>query len=152
MASLLELYLQVPQENRNALVMKLPKALNEGRIEDCRDVLKQFFASIPYKLIGKMENYYQTVVHIVFSMFGLSCHSEVRTAAGCIDALVETKNFVYCFEFKVDKSADKALAQIDSKEYLLPWKGGGKQLFKVGVNFNTKKKNIDDFKYAVEER
>jgi hypothetical protein len=56
---------------------------------------------------------------------------------------------VYCFEFKLDKTADEALAQIDTKEYLLPWMGSGKKMFKVGVNFDSKKRNIGEWKYEI---
>jgi hypothetical protein len=55
---------------------------------------------------------------------------------------VETKNQVYCFEFKLNGTVQDALAQIDSKEYLLPWQGSGKKLFKVGVAFDYGKRNI----------
>jgi hypothetical protein len=68
-----------------------------------------------------------------------------------MDSLVEVKNFVYCFEFKLDRTADEALEQIDTKKYLLPWTGSGKKLFKVGVNFDSEKKNIGDWKYATVE-
>ena len=113
------------------------------------DVIRQYLAGIPYDIIKETENYYQTVVHLMFTMFGLNCRSEVRHAAGRIDTLVETNNFVYCFEFKLDKGADEALAQIDTKDYLLPWKGTGKNLFKVGVDFDRKKRNIGEWKYTV---
>ncbi|GHU46599.1 hypothetical protein FACS1894200_00470 [Spirochaetia bacterium] len=56
------------------------------------------------------------------------------------------KKFVYCFEFKLNGTAKEALAQIDTKEYLLPWKGSGKKLFKVGVVFDTEKRNISAWK------
>ena len=79
-------------------------------------------------------------------MLGARCRSEVRIASGRIDTLVETKNFVYCFEFKLRGSAEKALTQIDTKEYLLPWKGNGKTLFKIGVTFNHKNRNIGGWK------
>ncbi|MDR2095933.1 MAG: PD-(D/E)XK nuclease domain-containing protein, partial [Treponema sp.] len=96
----------------------------------------------------KDEKYYQTVVHLIFRMLGLRCRSEVRIAAGRIDTLVETKRYVYCFEFKLEGSAEAALEQIDRKEYLLPWKGGGKQLVKVGVAFDYEKRNIGGWKAA----
>ncbi|MDR3013510.1 MAG: PD-(D/E)XK nuclease domain-containing protein [Chitinispirillales bacterium] len=108
-------------------------------------------AGVPYDIIEKTENYYRTVVHLIFNLLGLNCLSEVRTSDGRMDSLVETKNFVYCFEFKIDKTADEALAQIDTKEYLLPWMGSGKKLFKVGVNFDSEKRNIGEWKYAAIE-
>jgi hypothetical protein len=79
-------------------------------------------------------------------MLGLNCRSEVRIASGRIDTLVETKNYMYCFEFKLDGTVQEALAQIDGKEYLLPWEGSGKALFKIGVEFDHKKNNIGDWK------
>ena len=86
-------------------------------------------------------------------MLGFDCRSEVRIAAGRIDTLVETEDHVFCFEFKLDKGdiksrADEALAQIDAKEYLLPWTGSGKRLFKVGVSFDGGKRNIGGWKAA----
>ncbi|MDR1565978.1 MAG: PD-(D/E)XK nuclease domain-containing protein, partial [Treponema sp.] len=64
-------------------------------------------------------------IYLIFRMFGLNCLSELRTADGRIDALVETKKYVYCFEFKLDGSAEDALRQINGKEYLLQWKNTG---------------------------
>jgi hypothetical protein len=78
-------------------------------------------------------------------MLGFNCRSEVKIADGRIDTLVETINFVYCFEFKLDGTAAKALAQIDTKEYTFPWTGSGKRVFKVGVSFDFKKRNIKDW-------
>jgi hypothetical protein len=80
-------------------------------------------------------------------MLGLNCRPEVCTSDGRLDALVETKNFVYCFEFKIDKTADEAMEQINKKDYLLQWKDNGKKLFKVGVNFDSEKRNIGEWKY-----
>ena len=63
---------------------------------------------------------------------------------------METKDYVYCFEFKLNGSAEEALAQIDTKDYLLPWKGSGKKLFKVGVNFDHEKRNIGEWKITID--
>jgi hypothetical protein len=126
-------------------------AIYKGKVDDMMNALKPLMASIPYDLITKNENenYYQTVIHLVFTMMGLQCRSEVRTADGCIDTLLETSNFVYCFEFKLDGTAQTALDQIDSKDYLLPWQGSGKKLIKVGVNFDREKRNIGEWKVGI---
>jgi hypothetical protein len=144
--SLLEYYLKPPDGNFRSLSTQFPLALLKGDIDTAMNAVKIFFASIPYDIIKETENYYQTVIHLVFTMLGVNCHSEVRIASGRIDTLAETKNFVYCFEFKLNGTAEEALRQIDTKEYLLPWAGSGKKLFKVGVNFDTKKRNIDEWK------
>jgi hypothetical protein len=111
-------------------------------------MLPPFFASIPYDIQIKDEKYYQTVVYLIFRMLGLRSRSEVRIAASRIDTLVEMGKYGYCFEFKLNGTVDEALAQIDSKDYLLPWDGSGKQLFKIGVSFDYEKRNIGAWKAA----
>ena len=146
--SLLDQYLQPSYEASCGLSTKLPAALFKGNIDEAMNALKSFLASIPYDIIKESENYYETAIHLIFSMLGLNCRSEVRIASGRIDTLVETKKFVYCFEFKLNGTAEEALAQIDTKEYLLPWRGSGKKLFKVGVDFEPEKRNIGEWKTA----
>jgi hypothetical protein len=148
--ALLEQYFQAPGMDMNALATTLPRALIKGDIEGAMNSLPPFFAAIPYDIQLKDEKYYQTVVHLVFRMLGLRCQSEVRTSAGRIDTQVETKSHVYCFEFKLNGTAEEALAQIDSKEYLLPWRGSGKRLVKVGVSFDYEKRNIGEWKISAE--
>jgi len=147
--SLVGQYLSVPSDDAQALVKKLPKAFHSGDIEGAIDAMRSFLASIPYEIIAASESYYETAVFLIFKMLGLRCHAEIRTSYGRIDTLVETNDSVYCFEFKLDKSADEALRQIDSKEYLLPWAGSGKKLFKVGVAFDSKKRNIGEWRVEV---
>jgi len=144
--SLLEHYAPAPEAASGSLATRLLDAFYDGDVDSAMGVLKTFFAAIPYDIIRESENYYQTAVHLIFTMLGLKCRSEVRIAAGRIDTLVETEDTVYCFEFKLDKTADEALAQIDSREYLLPWTGSGKRLLKVGVSFDGDKRNIGEWK------
>jgi hypothetical protein len=144
--SLLKQYLQPSDEASRGLNTQLPQAFLKGDIETAMNSLKSFLASIPYDIIKENENYYETAVHLIFAMLGLNCRSEVRIASGRIDTLVETKHFVYCFEFKMHGTAEEALAQIDTKEYLLPWEGDGKKLFKIGVEFDREKRNIGTWK------
>ncbi|GHU03363.1 ATPase AAA [Spirochaetia bacterium] len=149
--SLIEHYLQPSDESTRALYTQLPLAFFRGNVEGAINAIEAFLSSIPYDLIRDTENYFHTVTHLIFTMLGMNCRSELRIAQGRIDTLVETKNFVYCFEFKLNGTAEEALAQIDTKDYLLPWtgahsNGGGKKLFKIGVVFNTEKRIIGEWK------
>jgi hypothetical protein len=146
--ALLEGYMHAGPREMNALAVELPRALMKGDIEGAMGMLPPFFASIPYDIQLREEKYYQTVVHLIFRMLGLRCRSELRVAAGRIDTVVETGKYLYCFEFKLDGTAEEALAQIEGKEYLLPWRGSGKELFKVGVSFDYGKRNIGEWKTA----
>jgi len=144
--SLLKHYAPVPESVSGSMSTRLLDALYDGEVDLAMGTLKGFFAAIPYDIVRESENYYQTAVHLIFTMLGLKCRSEVRIAHGRIDTLVETEDLVYCFEFKLDRTAEEALAQIDSREYLLPWEGSGKRLFKVGVSFDSEKRNIGEWK------
>lgn len=77
---------------------------------------------------------------------GLRIHSEVCTAEGRADAVVETAQRVYILEFKLDQSASAALEQIRQKRYYQSFWNLGKPVVGVGVNFSSKTKNIVDWK------
>jgi hypothetical protein len=63
-----------------------------------------------------------------------------------MDAILELKNRVLIFEFKLDKSADIALQQIHDKQYYQPYQSSGKEIVFFGVNFDTKQRNITEWK------
>jgi hypothetical protein len=148
--SLLEHYAGTGNDETYSYARRINVSLIQGNPEDALNALRTVFAAIPYDIQIKQEKYYQTIVYLIFRMFGLNCLSELRTAGGRIDALVETKKYVYCFEFKLDGTAEEALRQIDSKEYLLQWKDNGKKLFKIGIDFNFEKRNIGEWKTTQE--
>lgn len=59
------------------------------------------------------------------------------------------QNYVYIFEFKMDSDAQTALDQINEKDYAGCFKADSRKIVKVGVNFSSTKKNIDDWKVEV---
>jgi hypothetical protein len=150
--SLLEHYTHAPSREVDTFTMRLLKAFLEGNIDGAMNELIPFLAAIPYDITIKQEKYYQTVIYLIFRMLGLHCQSEVKIASGRIDTLVETANYVYCFEFKLDGTADEALRQIDTRDYLLPWYGTDKTLIKIGAAFDHKIRNIAEWKTALEAK
>ena len=60
--------------------------------------------------------------------------------------LTQTDRFVYIMEFKFDGTADEALRQIEEKHYALPFVHDPRKLFKIGVNFSSKTRNIEEWK------
>ncbi len=68
-----------------------------------------------------------------------------------IDAVLEAGDFIYVIEFKLDRSADCALKQIQDKEYFKQytvWKEK-KRIHLVGVSFSSKMRNISEWKEVV---
>jgi hypothetical protein len=150
--SLLEHYTHAPSREVDTFTVRLLKAFLKGNIDGAMNELIPFLAAIPYDITIKQEKYYQTILYLIFRMLGLRCESEVKIASGRIDTLVETTHYVYCFEFKLDGTADEALRQIDTRDYLLPWHGTGKTLIKIGAAFDHKIRNITEWKTAFERR
>jgi len=147
--SLVKHCLGTPPENTDALHLKLTDAIYDGNVDAMLNAIKVFLAGIPYDIVPpEKEAYFQAVVCLIFKMLGFNCRPEVRISAGRIDAIVETRAIVYCLEFKLNGSAEEALTQIDTKDYAYPWTGSGKKLFKVGVNFDYEKRNIDRWVYT----
>lgn len=70
----------------------------------------------------------------------------MHTYTGRVDCILETDNYVYTFEFKRDKSADEALAQIEDMNYALPYVADKRTLYKVGVNFDSETRMLTEWK------
>ena len=97
-------------------------------------------------IAGDAELYFQNAVWVVFKMVGLYTEVEHHTSDGRIDMLVKTPDYIYIIEFKIDKSAAEALQQIEDKQYANPFKSDGRTIFKIGINFSSKTRRIDDWK------
>ena len=117
-----------------------------GDTESIHEVLTALFASIPYTAKdAPFEHYFQTVVYLVFTLLGQYVHAEVHSSRGRADCVLETDRFVYIFEFKVDKSAREALAQIEAKGYAAPYGADKRQLFKIGVSFDSESRSLSEW-------
>ncbi len=117
-------------------VRELRDLLNSGDIEGFMSAMKSFYAGIPYELESRNEYFYQNVMYCVGRLLGFYVQAEYRTSAGRIDLVLGTKTTVYIIEFKLDGTAEDALAQIERKEYALPFALDGRTIVKVGANFD----------------
>jgi Holliday junction resolvase-like predicted endonuclease len=79
---------------------------------------------------------------------GFYTNVEYRTSEGRIDLVLQTDKFIYVMEFKLDGTAEEALRQINEKHYAQPFAADSRKLFKIGVNFSAKTRNIE--KWIVE--
>ena len=70
-------------------------------------------------------------------LMGLKIQAEVRTNDGRIDAVVETDDHIYIFEFKLDKDVQQALDQIEDKAYAQKYGLRGKAITQIGVSFDS---------------
>ena len=124
-------------------------AVRAGQIDKFMKRLESLFAGQDYLLAGDAELYFHNAVSLIFKMVGFYTDTERHTSDGRMDIVVQTADYIYLFEFKLDKSADEALAQIEEKQYALPFAKDPRKLYKIGVNFSTEKRNIDE--WVIEE-
>ena len=133
----------VPKANAaNGLdIFTLDEYVENGDLEGIKNVLTGLFANISYTTNNPLfEHYFQTVIYVVFTLLGRYVVTEQQTYKGRIDCKIETENFVYLFEYKLDKTAEEALKQIDDKDYALSFTADKRKLFKIGVSFDSKER------------
>jgi hypothetical protein len=128
-------------------ISTLRRYVNNGDLENIRNVLTALFARITYTSADAVfEHYFQTVIYLVFTLLGKYALCEMHTFSGRIDCKVETERFIYLFEFKRDETAEKALQQINDKDYTLPFVADHRKLYKIGVSFDSEEKKLSDWK------
>ena len=108
------------------------------------DLLQEFFSDNDYRVAGKKELYLQNVLYVVFNMIGFYVH--VERCISRMDMILQTPDYIYVIEFKIDKSADEALQQIEDKGYARPFASDSRRLIKIGVNFSNKTRGIQEWK------
>ena len=124
-------------------VERFVKDVETGDAESFMRRLEAFFAGGDYALMGNRKLYFHNAMYVFFSLLGLYVEVERHTTDGRMDILVQTKDYIYIFELKIDKSADIALQQIEEKGYAKPFAHDPRRLFKIGLNFSTEKRCID---------
>ena len=111
--------------------------------------LQSFFADTPYEVIAGQkperdtELHYQNVLFIVFKLVGLYTQVEYHTSNGRIDLVLQTNQYIYIMEFKLNGTAEEALRQIEEKGYALPFAGDDREVLKIGANFSSETRNIE---------
>ncbi|MBR4665460.1 MAG: ATP-binding protein [Lentisphaeria bacterium] len=143
--SLLAYCTNVRKQDTQELILKLVTAVGTGDADNFMRLIQSVFAGIPYPLHVKDEHYYQTVFFVICDLLKLAVQAEVFTSSGRIDMMVAAGDWIYVIEFKLNKSADKAMEQIENKEYALKYRKEGKRIMLLGVNFDFNAGNITDW-------
>jgi len=125
---------------------RLVRALQDGDWERFFAILDALLANIPYDIQIRQEKYYQTIFYLIFKLIGLEIDAEVRTSRGRIDAVIEMPDRIHIFEFKLDGSAQEALAQIRERAYLARYRQEGRPLTLIGVSFDARQRGIDEWR------
>ncbi len=114
------------------------KYLREGKLEAAIESFRTGISKLPYEWVDKGK---EGAVKTAFALFFYAMNDahvsyESQSLNGRADAVVETKDNIYIFEFKYGKSAQEAFDQIIEKGYHLPYMKKGKPVYGIGLNFN----------------
>jgi hypothetical protein len=140
-------YSSLDMLKRASVMNKLFKALQSGNVDAFMETIKIYMQSIKYDLITKMTEYYfEFAFSNILNMLGFNCEIEVHSAAGSVDAVVKQRNNVFVIEAKLDKPVEEALRQIEEKKYYVPYQEKGCSIFKIGVVFGEKERNVVEWK------
>lgn len=129
-------------------IQRFVREIESGQPDAFFHRLQSFFADTPYELVKNLELHYQNVLFIVFKLVGFYVKAEYHTSEGRVDLVLQTDRYIYVMEFKLEGTAEEALRQINEKHYAQPFEADGRKLFKIGVNFSNRTRNIE--KWVVE--
>lgn len=126
-------------------------ALDNMDFERFEQILKSLFSSIPYEnyvnnVISRYEGYYSSVIYVYLKALGYETIAEDTTNKGRIDLTIKTDSMVVIIEFKVD-SKEEPIKQIIEKKYYEKYESEGKEIYLIGIKFDSKEKNISEFKW-----
>jgi hypothetical protein len=121
--------------------------LYAGNVDSFMNRIRALFAGIPYsKSDGgtRNEDFYQSVLFLLFRLLGQYSQMEVASARGRADLVVTAPDTVYVFEFKMMNSgtAEDALKQINEKGYAIPYSAGERKVVKIGAEFSEAERTV----------
>ena len=145
--SLLPYYLEgMYAEEGDVAIAQMSVLIRQGDMDGALRLLQEFLGTVPYCNNTNYEGHYQQVLFIIFTLLThFVVDVEVHTPNGRVDVVMETEDTLYLIELKLNKSAQTAMQQINLKQYDQRFARCGKPIVKVGVNFDAKKGNIEDW-------
>jgi len=151
MRILIPFYVQSDPVPASNACWDISEALLDGDIDKALTAARSYFASIPYQEITlkdapTTEGHFTAMLYVMFSFLNRYVYSQVRNAKGRLDILIETDTTIYVMELKLDGDLDKALRQIDEKDYTIPYQSDGRKVVKVAINFSTEERTIKEWK------
>lgn len=132
------------------------KSLLENDMDKFKSSLHSMFAAIPYNNYTKndlasFEGFYASIIFIYLQSLGFHIIGEDVTNKGRIDLTIKMDNTIYIIEFKVD-TKENALKQIKEKKYYEKYLNDNKNIYLIGIGFNTDDKNISEFEWEKFQR
>ena len=151
MRILIPYYVHTNNVEASHAVGRMYQALRKDDMDGCLKAMQEFITTIPYqentlKDAPTTEGHFTAMLYVMFSLLNVYVESQVRNAKGRLDILIKTDTTIYVMELKMNGDLDKALQQIDEKDYTIPYKTDGRKVVKVAINFSMEDRTIKEWK------
>ena len=156
LTALVAAYLQ-PQKQLSNWIDDVVDALEAGEADTLCTLFTSFLASIPYTMRRKengteKERYFQYTFYLIMRLISVyTVYVEKVQSQGRVDCIVETPQYIYIFEFKLDGTADEALQQIEDKGYAREYATDSRKLFRIGAVFSSETGTIGEWKTVTDK-
>ena len=141
-----------PKEETGGWIRDVVMAMRKGETDNIKTLFTSFLSSIPYTMRRKedekeRERYFQYTFYLIMRLISVyTVYTEKVQSQGRVDCIVETPQYVYIFEFKLDGTAEEALQQIEEKGYAREYDSDKRQVFKIGASFSSETGTIGEWK------
>ena len=141
-----------PSEDTGGWIRDVVRTLRTGDTDRLCSLFTSFLSSIPYTMRRKddereRERYFQYTFYLILRLISVyTVYVEKQQSHGRVDCVLETPQYVYIFEFKLDGTAEEALRQIEKKGYADEYASDTRTLYKIGASFSSETGTIGEWK------
>ncbi len=141
--------LPVKGPQRGARRKRLRDVLATGDLSGLQEQLRALLAGIPHQWhgqnpMGDYEGWYASVLYAHFAALGVEVRAEESGSRGRTDLVVQGYSRIWLFEFKMRERAGpgSALQQLKERGYADRYRGLGRPIHLVGVEFSAETRNV----------
>lgn len=141
-----------PSEETGGWIRDVVRTLRAGDTDRLCGLFTSFLSGIPYTMRRKedereRERYFQYTFYLILRLISVyTVYVEKVQSCGRVDCIIETPQYVYIFEFKLDGTADDALRQIEEKGYAREYASDVRTIYKIGASFSSETGTIGEWK------
>lgn len=141
-----------PSEETGGWIRDVVRTLRAGDTDRLCSLFTSFLSGIPYTMRRKddereRERYFQYTFYLILRLISVyTVYVEKVQSCGRVDCIIETPQYVYIFEFKLDGTADDALRQIEEKDYAREYASDVRTIYKIGASFSSETGTIGEWK------
>ena len=154
--ALLPEFVSRKNESTGMEVAEIQKAIINDDADRIMSIITSLVSDIPTMIRKDMyENYYLSIIHIIFRLVGFSVISELQSIYGRSDLTLSNSTTVYLIELKMDRGRDpeacyrEGFEQIRNKGYATRYLASGRKVRVFTLLFSSEGKGVVGYREAL---